>query len=148
LENLVKSCLVKDPEERMQNATDLKHALHWINDSAPAQSSTTKSRGSLLPWVLFASAVIGSLAFFLLRPSQSSGSSRLPFAAPANYSITNIAVSPDGQTVVFPSGNGTVRKLFLRHTNAFETIELKGTETAESPFFSPDGKWIAFFAAE
>ena len=164
LENLVKSCLVKDPEERLQNATDLKHALHWISNSISQSASQTSpsvsSKRSMLPWALFAAALllgVISVAFLLSKRSGEkafSGSDRIFLPAPPEHSVWNLAVSPDGQTVVqeatstdvSSTGRSAGSKLFLRRTNGFETIELEGTEDAESPFFSPDGKWIAFYA--
>ncbi|MCI0415368.1 protein kinase [bacterium] len=158
LENLVKSCLVKDPEERLQNATDLKHALQWISDSISHSGSqtspTVSSRRSLLPWALFAAAVlVGAILVAFLVSKRSgenalSGSNRVILVAPPEHSVTNLAVSPDGKTVVFVTSGSAGRKLHLRHTNRFETIALAGTDGAEAPFFSPDGKWIAFFASD
>ena len=165
LENLVKSCLVKDPEERMQNATDLKHALHWISDSISQSASqtptTVSSRRSLLPWVLFAAAVLFgaiSVAFLLSKRSGEHalpGSDHIILPAPPERIVWDLAVSPDGQTVVqeatspdVSAGRSAGSKLFLRRTNVFETKELEGTDDGQSPFFSPDGKWIAFFASD
>ncbi len=165
LENLVKSCLIKDPEERLQNATDLKHALRWISDSISQQMPQSSanaavwsrrsllpwSRRSLLPWSLFAAAVAISVALFLFKRSEENAlrsSNRITFTAPPEYAVTNLAVSPDGQTVVYEGTAPAGSKLFLRHANDFETIALAGTEDGEAPFFSPDGKWIGFFAFE
>jgi serine/threonine protein kinase len=133
LENLVKSCLVKDPEERLQNATDLKHALRWISDSISQSASQTPtavaSRRAMLPWALFAAAVLlGAISVAFLLPKRSGenvlpGSNRITLAAPPEHSVVNLAVSPDGQTVVFVTSGSAGRKLYLRHTNRFETIE-------------------------
>ena len=38
------------------------------------------------------------------------------------------------------------RRLYLRPIDAFEATPIRGTEGARSPFFSPDGEWIGFFA--
>ena len=39
-------------------------------------------------------------------------------------------------------------QLFLRAMNNLEAVPLPGTENAYSPFFSPDGRWLAFFAED
>ena len=54
------------------------------------------------------------------------------------------ALSPDGQTLVFI---GTDSRLWLRSLQERESKPLAGTESAAAPFWSPDQKWIAFFAA-
>ena len=37
-------------------------------------------------------------------------------------------------------------QLYLRDLNSFETRAVAGSKGARQPFFSPDGKWVAFFA--
>jgi Tol biopolymer transport system component len=59
-----------------------------------------------------------------------------------------IALSPDGTVVAFAgrtAGDGS-SQLYIRHLDQLQAVPLPGTDDAESPFFSPDGKWIAFFA--
>jgi DNA-binding winged helix-turn-helix (wHTH) protein/Tol biopolymer transport system component len=56
------------------------------------------------------------------------------------------AISPDGLTLVYVAedpGGGT---LASRRLDSVQTVRLPRTEGAVSPFFSPDGRWIGFFA--
>ena len=59
----------------------------------------------------------------------------------------NIALSPDGNSLAFIATD-SVRKslLWLRPHNALEARALSGTEGAYSPFWSPDNRFIGFFA--
>jgi serine/threonine-protein kinase len=41
---------------------------------------------------------------------------------------------------------GDVPHIYVRHLDQLQASPLAGTEDAASPFFSPDGQWIAFFA--
>ncbi len=58
-----------------------------------------------------------------------------------------LAVSPDGTRVVFvaTTADGT-NVLWLRPLDALTAQPMQGTEGASSPFWSPDSRWIAFFA--
>ncbi|MFQ5816790.1 MAG: hypothetical protein ACE5H2_02390 [Terriglobia bacterium] len=41
--------------------------------------------------------------------------------------------------------SGGTRKLYIRPLDQLEATLLSGTEGARNPFFSPDGRWVAFF---
>ena len=60
----------------------------------------------------------------------------------------SIAISPDGQKVVFVAiaSDGTSR-LWLRRLNAASAEPLPGTDVAHGPFWSPDSRTVGFFAA-
>ena len=60
---------------------------------------------------------------------------------------TVIAVSPDGRRLAY-SGRGKDGRtsLWIRPLDALESRALAGTEGAISPFWSPDGRSIGFFA--
>lgn len=57
-------------------------------------------------------------------------------------------LSPDGAVLVFVAQKAAGEKpqLYVRRLDQSRDMALPGTEGADSPFFSPDGKWIAFFA--
>ena len=56
-------------------------------------------------------------------------------------------LSPNGQALVFVGQRRTgPASLFVRRLDQLDATPLPGTEGAHSPFFSPDGQWIAFFA--
>jgi serine/threonine-protein kinase len=58
-------------------------------------------------------------------------------------------LSPDGSIIAF-AGRTTANassQLYVRRLDQLQAAPLAGTDDAESPFFSPDGKWIAFFAS-
>jgi Tol biopolymer transport system component len=59
---------------------------------------------------------------------------------------SSLAFSPDGTRLVYVAANGERRQLFLRTLDRLESAPLPDTEGAHSPFFSPDGEWVAFFA--
>jgi eukaryotic-like serine/threonine-protein kinase len=80
-------------------------------------------------------------------------SSTLTINLPSEKQLTirttpTLALSPDGKFVIYPADtiNSDTRKLYLQPTNGRTGKILQDTTGGETPFFSPDGKWIGFFA--
>jgi len=66
----------------------------------------------------------------------------LPF-----FTTSTLALSPDGEVLVFVGRDDDDEKhLYRRQISEFDSHVIPGTQGAGSPFFSPDGVWVAFFA--
>jgi serine/threonine protein kinase/Tol biopolymer transport system component len=163
LEQVIKSCLAKDPEERFQTVHDLKLQLRWIAEAsssqlaAPAQirarrvlQKRTLLIAAAVGWILAAAALI----IFLSGHAQLEDARRpvaaswLPpsdtdFAAVMSGALT---LSPDGSKLAFLTGDASETKLWVRDvtTGAVHQVEV---ERPTFPFWSPDGKYIGFFSA-
>ncbi len=57
-----------------------------------------------------------------------------------------LAISRDGRRLVYVASRQGTSQLFLRSLDQFQATPMPGTEGASSPFFSPDGEWVGFFA--
>jgi Tol biopolymer transport system component len=69
------------------------------------------------------------------------GTNTVGFTAPM------LALSPDGRRLVVSAVDAAgKRQLWLRPLDSFTTQPLAGTDGAYGPFWSPDGRHIAFFA--
>lgn len=55
-------------------------------------------------------------------------------------------LSPDGTVLAFAAQQAGQTRLFVRKLEQLQATALAGTEGAASPFFSPAGQWIAYFA--
>ncbi len=79
------------------------------------------------------------VARFEVRPSAGSSFDR---RAPA------FAVSNDGRTIAWSACEGSTGAcgLYVRRLDRLEPSQLAGTDRAVAPFFSPDGRWVGFFA--
>jgi len=95
------------------------------------------------PVVLRSQLAVGSAGEFGGR-NQLARVSRT--ARSAGGARTALALSPDGRRRVFVSRNGDVQQLYVRALDEDEARPLTGTLGAEQPFFSPDGRWIGFWA--
>jgi Tol biopolymer transport system component len=57
-----------------------------------------------------------------------------------------VAISPDGSRLVFVASRASRKELFVVQTRSPDPAVVPDTEGADSPFFSPDGKSVGFFA--
>jgi Tol biopolymer transport system component len=97
-------------------------------------------------------ATIAAIAAWMLRPVSARPILRAVIVLGPDEVLTNLntpalAISPDGINLVYVARRrGGPAQLFLRPLDALTAKPVAGTEGAVSPFFSPDGKWIAYFA--
>src|SRR5262249_24087811 len=56
----------------------------------------------------------------------------------------SISLSPDGTLIAFTAAVGGLRHVYVRRLNESEATMLRGTETANICFVSPDGRSIGF----
>ncbi len=107
-----------------------------------------------LPWAVTTAALLLAVVAFSLtffRPVQENGavvrSSILPPKNADFLSIGQIAISPDGRRLAFVArGKDGKRLLWVRPIDAIAARPLAGTEEATQPFWSPDSRFIGFFA--
>jgi Tol biopolymer transport system component len=158
LERVVKRCLAKDPEDRWQNAADLKSEIKWIAEGgsqsglpAPVAVASARRRLAWAPWV--AAVALAALAFLAGRSQRRASDAavtRSSIEIPPQLELerwSSIALSPDGNTLAFAAtGSDGKRAVWIRRMDGFALQALPGTEGAANPFWSPDGKSIGFFA--
>ena len=118
-------------------------------EPAPPQQSRIGQRA---PWLVAGLATAIALAFAILffaletpPPARSIVSAILP---PEDVRrIDDLALSPDGEWLTFaglPAEGET--QLYLRRLDSPDTRSFDGTEGASYPFWSPDSRFIGFFA--
>jgi eukaryotic-like serine/threonine-protein kinase len=160
LNRLVRTCLAKEPDDRWQTARDVELQLAAIAEDAPARDmaggASRPLRTRWLPWLVAGAALVMAAVATLRKgspPAQSRPTIRFSVPPPTNgafaYFVETsfIAVSPDGSSLAYiasdPQGG---KRIFLRPLSAAEARAVPGTEGANSLFFSPEGRSIAFFA--
>ena len=157
LEQLVKSCLAKDPAERWQSLWDVRLELRSISEhgaETPAQSSSLPH--SKLPPAVTAIGIVvaAGLAFVHFRQTPlETPVLRSTILPPENttFDFTNglglPALSPDGKRIVFGARDADGKKpLWVRSLDGMTAQPLAGTDGATFPFWSPDSRYIGFFA--
>ncbi len=171
LERVVTKCLAKHPDGRWDTAHDVADELRWVSQTSGA-SSVTGTRPRRRWGLRLALAVVGGLAMalagagttWLLRPPALATQNvlrALVSVGPADRlqsslrdaavgeqrpSQMAIALSPDGRLLVFSAVKGDRQELYLRRMDQLEATPIEDSEGGASPFFSPDGKWVGFWA--
>jgi serine/threonine-protein kinase len=150
-ERMLRRCLEKDPKQRLR---DIGDALFLLDNDSQKAAPPSKSS---LQWIIGAAAtlaVAGGALVLLWQASHQAAPSILRLsvnlgedAALEPNRANAMTISPDGSRLVFIVGQAlTNTHLALRRLDQDRATAMPGTEGAEAPFFSPDGKSIAFFA--
>jgi Tol biopolymer transport system component len=164
---ILERCLAKEPESRFASTRDLARDLSSLRDHIDEMSdsasggwaSAPELRPLRSPFVRIAGAAALALllagAAFLVLKARGGGepitlSLEPPPDAAFNFNTSApapAAFSPDGRRIVFgardTSGNSL---LWIRALDESRSRPLAGTEGAIYPFWSPDSRFIAFFA--
>ncbi|MEX0879184.1 MAG: protein kinase [Thermoanaerobaculia bacterium] len=160
LRRITLRCLEKDPANRYQSARDLALDLRAWETGALAGAAAAPLRPSrrLLRWVVGALAatllvaaglLVGSRAGRRFAPAAPVTRVELaldPPLAGASAERPLFAISRDGTRLAYVAFVESRTRLALRELDGLETRILSGTEDATGPFFSPDGRWVGFFA--
>jgi eukaryotic-like serine/threonine-protein kinase len=157
LDRIIRTCLQKDPDERFQSVHDVRLALQWIGDAVPPAAAARSTRRTALTGVagvLLALLTIVAVSLFVRerfrRPERRVV--RASIVPPNSLPLANSAppeLSPDGTRIVFGTSSeagSAAEQLWIRALDSTAARPLAGAENGTYPFWSPDGRQIAFFA--
>ena len=165
---LLRRCLTKDRKRRLQDIGDARVDLEEsIADPTSSQLAfvTGTGRGRSLSgrWIgamalMLAGAVL--IAGLLIRNGLQASRGTTPDPAVTRFTIdlppgarvaldnngmADLAVSRDGRIIAYAVINEkNETELLVRNLESIESRVLPGTLNAHKPFFSPDGRWLAF----
>jgi Tol biopolymer transport system component len=162
LDELIHTCLAKDPNERWQGMGDVARQLRWLQSGLSAGKSGPVNRGTVPPaprarwrsWPLpiaaaIAGVALGAAAMWLMPRAVVAPLGVHAFLLPPenNYLTGGLALSPDARTLAFVTTdvNGE-RQIWIRPLDSVRAQPIEGTSGASDPFWSPSGAEIAFFA--
>jgi Tol biopolymer transport system component len=158
---LLHKCLEKDADRRLRDLAEVKTTIE------EAIAALTASRSRQYRWrvaaAIAAVAVVAIVFAFVAPWWQASPASepavkrlqiRLPdegplarpWAMPLGLGQLSMAIAPDGARLVYVMERDGVSRLYLHALDQLAATEIPATEGAFGPFFSPDGRWIGFFA--
>jgi serine/threonine protein kinase len=155
---IVQRCMEKKPERRFQSASDLCFALETLSTRSGSQFSasapvTVRGRNrERLVWIVITGlislvAVAATIAYFR-RPQVDVAAMRFVIPAAEKGAFLDPSISPDGRSLVYRTSAEGKPQLWIRHLDSLAPQPLPGTDKTDSwlfPFWSPDGRQIAFF---
>jgi Tol biopolymer transport system component len=157
---VIRRCLEKDRNRRLG---DIAVAQFLISEPPAIEASHTpiaadkpvSTRAKLTRFAVVATASVlalaagGGTAWWALRPAVELPV-RFTLVTPAqplgvHGFQRDIAVTPDGQQIVYRTGTAAMAQLAVRALDQLDVRVLPAIIGVRSPFISPDGHWIGFF---
>ena len=158
---VLRRCLVRDPKHRLHDIADARllidEAISGVPADLPSAGATAgtvrrdRRQTILLGLVLALALVAAGLGWIVFRATQRPRpvSRTLSIVLPPNLrlaeeSFGSVGISTDGGTLVVGAEDDVNRRLYVRALDSPDLRPLEGSEGAEGPFLSPDGRWVAF----
>lgn len=158
VEAAIDRALEKVPADRWESAAEFCDALKGSTATAAVESRVATPRSTRLRAFVVAAASCSLIALaaawaWSKRGTPAQPPVRFVVALPTDQRVrdatgTTIALSRDGSRLVYVGRAGAGRQLYVRRLDQLEARALPGTENAASPFFSPDGEWVAYFGED
>jgi Tol biopolymer transport system component len=167
IERVVHHCLEKNREARFHSASDLAFALEALSGATTISGQTATAiapaweqpeRRNRRIWIgatlLLGLALLAALPFvaaYFRKPAPAEGHATRFLVFPPEKSTLiggGQHISPDGLHLIFvassPDGK---RLLWTRPLDSVAAQTLPGTDEGSNPFWSPDSRFVGFFAA-
>ncbi len=165
LDQIVKTCLAKDPDDRWRSAGDVGRQMAWIGDGALQMGETTPTGTTVRPggWrrvaplslgaLVTGSVITGVMVWALTRPGPAPpGPVTRSLLTPSQTgpvfvrTDVNVALTPDGARLVYRGELDGEPRLFVRSLSEMDATPLTGPGLQpRHPFISPDGDWVGFW---
>ena len=158
---LVSRCLERDIRRRLQSIAEARividDAIAGVPDDAATAVTAAAPASARWLWAVTVAAVLAAVgvgAWAWSRPQPAAPApAHFTWTLPEGVRLTasapnapQVAVSPDGRQVAFVADEGDRdRTIWVRDVGSLEARRLDLTEGAMFPFWSPDGRQIAYF---
>jgi len=161
IQGLLDRCLQKETSDRLQAIGEARITIAgYLADPEAAKAQATAGQFApqpawrrALPWAALGLAAIFGVAAIAgwnrPMPLPEPDSMRLSVQLPVERTLmtqigSSVVLSPNGDHLAYVTGDPATRSLHLRDLNQLESSVFTGGDLSYLPFFSPDGKWIAF----
>ncbi len=151
---LLRKCLEKDARKRLRDIGDAALLLDATPETAAAAAVRRPQRLAIAMLVLLSMGLAAALWRSEERGTRPEPAGLMRFNAelgpnwvPDSGDGPGLALSPDGSRLAYVArGQGGAELIAIRPIGQASSTLLQGAENGRIPFFSPDGKWLGFFA--
>jgi len=144
---LIRRCLDRNLKNRLPHIAEARYIID--NYGTQPAVPPVKTRANYWPWGIASAACLALLAISFANFRQPAPELPVRITSinpPEKATFQETALSPDGKMLAFTAISEGKRQLWVRSLNVATVQPLAGTEQAEQPFWSPDSRWIGFFA--
>ncbi len=175
LRQVVRTCLRKDPKQRVHHLADVRLAMEGAFESPvapPDARSAGDSLGGRLGIAAAVAVAVGAVvAGVLLGRTWFQGAETVPLRELTRFSVPvapgqrlsgglamekegfalqrpsrqSFVLSPDGRQLIYAASDGETTRLYRRPMDREQATLLPETEGGSNPFFAPDGRSVGFF---
>jgi Tol biopolymer transport system component len=152
IRRLLRRSLQKDRKLRLHDIADARIEIDEARSTpradTPAAPGTAQTRERIL-WLAalgFVTLTATAWAVWASRPPAQPAEMRVDIVTPPTTDLESLAISPDGQKVVFVATSDARSRLWVRSLASASARPLEGTDAASFPFWSPDSRSVGFFA--
>jgi Tol biopolymer transport system component len=153
LDHAIRRSLAKNVDDRWQTARDLAQELKWASETGVYTCAAVPLGGAAktrekLAWTISCVLAVALVVAVIWWRSSKPPEETLYFPAPLSFPARDIAIAPNDHTIAVVAYQESARKnvLWIYELGSASARSLADTEGASYPFWSADGRSLAFFA--
>ena len=149
---LLQRCFEKDPKRRLRDIGDARPELEDSQGGQPGLPivpvpSRRRERLAWLSGLALVTLIAAVTIVWALHSAPTPPERRFDINTPQTTDLS-MAIAPDGETLAFVAASESGPRLWLRSMASGSAQPLAGTEGAREPFWSPDSRFVGFFAGD
>jgi Tol biopolymer transport system component len=154
LDHAIRRCLAKDPEDRWQTARDLAIELKWVSEGAAQAREAERVPARRAKWERAGWFVAACFLLMMLAAgaawwkASNKRAQAMYFHAAVPFAANDVVLSPDGRKLAIAAYSAQADNsiLWTYDVGSRKVSAVDGTKGASFPFWSPDARFIGFFA--
>jgi Tol biopolymer transport system component len=151
IRRLLRRCLQKNRAFRLHDIGDARIEIEEARMEQGLAAAGVSAHTNTAPayWIITVLLALGALGLAVVHFRETAPlfqGLQYTMALPENGALQGFAISPNGRMLALALTVRGKRQLWLRPLDSLQAQPMPGTEDGSFPFWSPDSRYIAFFA--